>query len=78
MLFSSNNKEPTEFEAKEENIELIEKLKSLKLLVEDLHIKLFTKRKLKPGYTLRRQRCLLKLKKSHTKRLHAFLHMQVL
>jgi hypothetical protein len=50
MLFSSNNKEPTEFEAKEENIELIEKLKYLKLLVEDLHIKLFTKRKLKPGY----------------------------
>ena len=50
MLFLSNETFSTEFEEKEETIELIEKLKSLKLLVEDLHIKLFTKRKLKPGY----------------------------
>lgn len=38
------------YEAKDENVELIEKLKSLKLLVEDLHKKVFFKRVLKSNY----------------------------
>lgn len=41
---------PENYEEKDESLELIEKLKSLKLLVEDLHMKLFVRGKLKPGY----------------------------